>query len=106
MVVFGFLYKKNKKCGAKLKKAIPKYITSFPVKKIEIIRGTSSFHASNAALIVVDGVISDNDVLRTLSPIEVKSVDVIKDGSSAVYGSRGANGVVIIETRKGGDEIK
>ena len=32
------LYKKNKKCGAKLKKAIPKYITSFPVKKIEIIK--------------------------------------------------------------------
>ena len=32
------LYKKNKKCGTKLKKAIPKYITSFPVKKIEIIK--------------------------------------------------------------------
>lgn len=71
-----------------------------------IIRGSKSFNASSAALIIIDGVISDSDALRTLSPIQVKSVDVIKDGSSAVYGSRGANGVVIIETRKGGDEIK
>lgn len=68
-----------------------------------IIRGTKSINSSNAALIVVDGVISDPDILKTLSPIEVKSIDVIKDGSSAVYGSRGANGVVLIETLKGGD---
>ena len=71
-----------------------------------IIRGPSSFQGSSAALIVVDGVISDTDILRTISPIDVKSISVIKDGSSAIYGSRGANGVLIIETRKGGDEIK
>ena len=71
-----------------------------------IIRGPSSFQGSSAALIVVDGVISDSEVLRTISPIDVKSISVIKDGSSAIYGSRGANGVLIIETRKGGDEIK
>jgi len=71
-----------------------------------IIRGNRSFQGSSAALIVVDGVISDTDILRTISPIDVKSISVIKDGSSAIYGSRGANGVLIIETRKGGDEIK
>jgi len=72
-----------------------------------IIRGgNNSFQGNSAALIVVDGIISDYEILNTLSPIQVKSINVIKDGSSAIYGSRGANGVVIIETRKGGDEIK
>lgn len=70
-----------------------------------IIRGTSSFNSSSAALIVVDGVIMDADILNTMSPIQVKNIHVIKDGSAAVYGSRGANGVVLIETRKGGDEL-
>ena len=72
-----------------------------------IIRGGSnSFQGSSAALIVVDGVISESDILNTIKPIQVKSINVIKDGSSAIYGSRGANGVIIIETLKGGDEIK
>jgi len=68
-----------------------------------IIRGNRSFQGSSAALIVVDGVISDPEVLTTIAPIDVKSISVIKDGSSAIYGSRGANGVLIIETRKGGE---
>ncbi|MBT3385958.1 MAG: TonB-dependent receptor plug domain-containing protein [Prolixibacteraceae bacterium] len=68
-----------------------------------IIRGTTSFNSSSAALIVLDGVISDASILNTISPIEVKSIDVLKDGGAAIYGSRGANGVVIIETKKGGD---
>lgn len=68
------------------------------------IRGTNTLQGSDAALIVLDGVIADSDILPTLSPIDVKSVNVIKDGSTAVYGSRGANGVVIIETKKGGDQ--
>lgn len=55
---------------------------------------------------MVDDVIVDVEFLNTLSPIQVKSISVIKDGTSAVYGSRGANGVILIETRKGGDEIK
>lgn len=71
-----------------------------------IIRGVNSFSSSSAALVVVDGVISDSDALLTMSPLEVKSISVIKDGSAAIYGSRGANGVILIETRKGGDEIK
>ncbi len=70
-----------------------------------IFRGDKSFQGSSAALIVVDGVIWDSETLSTLSPIQVKSIDAIKDGGSAVYGSRGANGVILIETIKGGEEI-
>lgn len=68
-----------------------------------IIRGPNSINGSNAALIVVDGVPVDNSILNTLPPVMVKSINVIKDGSSAIYGVRGANGVVIIETKRGGD---
>jgi len=71
-----------------------------------IIRGTNSLNLSNAALIVLDGVIVESDVIRNLRPREVKNIDVIKDGSAAIYGSRGANGVVLIETVKGGDKIQ
>ncbi len=74
--------------------------------EILIRGGSNSFHGSSAALIVVDGVISESDILNTIKPIQVKSVSVIKDGSSAIYGSRGANGVILIETLKGGDELK
>ncbi len=68
-----------------------------------IIRGINSINSSNAALIVIDGVPSDGNSLSSIPPIQVKSINVIKDGSSAIYGSRGANGVVIIETRRGDD---
>ena len=69
-----------------------------------IIRGINSINSSSAALIVIDGVPVDNSVLNTLPPIQVKSVNILKDGSAAIYGSRGANGVVIIETKKGIDD--
>lgn len=64
-----------------------------------IIRGINSINLSSGALIVVDGVAQDKSVLNILNPNDVKSINVIKDGSSAIYGSRGANGVVIIETK-------
>ncbi len=69
-----------------------------------IIRGQSSINSSSAALIVVDGVPTSNSVLSSIPPIQVKSINIIKDGSSAIYGSRGANGVVLIELKKGGDK--
>lgn len=68
-----------------------------------MIRGEKSFFGSNAALIVVDGITTDGTILNTMSPTDVKSINVIKDGTTAVYGSQGANGVVLIETKKGGD---
>ena len=68
-----------------------------------VIRGINSINSSSAALIVVDGITVDAATLRSIPPIQVKSINVIKDGSAAIYGSRGANGVVIIETRRGDD---
>ncbi len=67
-----------------------------------IIRGINSITGSSAALIVVNGTVVNSSYLSLLSPINVQSVSVMKDGS-AIYGSRGANGAVIIETKKGSD---
>lgn len=66
-----------------------------------IIRGVNSINSGTGALIILDGTPVDNSILRTLPPVQVKSINVIKDGSAAIYGSRGANGVVIIESKKG-----
>jgi len=68
-----------------------------------IIRGINSITSSNSALIVVDGIAMQNSILSTLSPSQIKSISVIKDASSAIYGARGANGVVLIETKDGKD---
>ncbi len=78
------------------------------------IRGTGSFNASNDPLFVVDGVpiISGNvsslgtssglDILSTMSPSDIESISIIKDAAAAsLYGSRAANGVIIITTKKG-----
>lgn len=63
------------------------------------IRGERSILGSNEPLILVDGLeMSD---IGSISPDMVKSIDVLKDASStAMYGSRGANGVILITTRK------
>jgi len=68
-----------------------------------IIRGVKTFQGveGNGALLVVDGIIISQQDFAILSPLDVQSIDVLKDGSSSVYGSRGANGVVIVETKKG-----
>jgi TonB-dependent starch-binding outer membrane protein SusC len=65
------------------------------------IRGTNTIAASTSPLIVLDGVIFSGS-LADISPSDVESVTVLKDASAAaVYGSRSANGVIIIETKKG-----
>jgi len=64
------------------------------------VRGTTSFNASNDPLYVVDGVPVDN--LNFLSPNDISDIQILKDASSAaIYGSRGANGVVIVTTKSG-----
>lgn len=74
------------------------------------IRGGSSLSASNDPLIVIDGVPMDNNkvgntgsnVLSTINPQDIESFNVLKDASAtAIYGSRGSNGVIIITTKKG-----
>ncbi len=68
-----------------------------------IIRGESSLLGNNAAMIIVDGMEVGSSALINILPADVKSVDVLKDGSAAIYGSRAAGGVVIIETKTGKD---
>ena len=64
------------------------------------VRGTTSFNGSNEPLYVVDGVPVDN--VNFLSPNDIESMQILKDASSAaIYGSRGANGVVLITTKQG-----
>lgn len=66
-----------------------------------VIRGFGSINAETAPLYVVDGVPYDGD-LSSISPGDIESMTVLKDASAgALYGSRGANGVVMITTRKG-----
>lgn len=63
------------------------------------LRGGTSLAASNAPLFVVDGIPGVD--INTVQPSEIVSVDVLKDASSAaIYGSRGANGVIIITTSR------
>lgn len=68
------------------------------------IRGTGSFGASSNPLVVVDGMIT-NDGFSNLNPNDVENITVLKDAASAaIYGSRGANGVVIVTTKRGNFE--
>ena len=67
-----------------------------------IIRGIGTNSDATDPLILVDGV--ETTDLSTLNPMYVESVDVIKDGSSAIYGMQGANGVIIIKTVNSNDD--
>ncbi len=66
------------------------------------IRGNSSLNGSNAPLIVVDGFpLGDAGDLKQINTDDIVSMEVLKDASaSAIYGSRGANGVIIVTTRR------
>ncbi len=64
------------------------------------IRQGASLNASNEPLIVVDGLTEGS--LSTINPNDIESITVLKDASaSAIYGARGANGVIIVKTKKG-----
>jgi iron complex outermembrane receptor protein len=76
------------------------------------IRGGSSISASNAPLIVIDGLPIDNDgtagsrgILANINPNDIESFSILKDASAtSIYGSRASNGVIIIVTKKGRKE--
>ena len=64
------------------------------------IRGATSLSAGNGPLIVIDGVAGGD--IRTLAPQDIESMSVLKDAASAaIYGTRGANGVILVTTKKG-----
>ena len=66
------------------------------------IRGNRSLSASNEPLYVVDGVPLQSGGIDAINPRDIESIDILKDASAtAIYGSRGANGVVIITTKAG-----
>ncbi|MBN8878133.1 MAG: TonB-dependent receptor [Sphingobacteriales bacterium] len=65
------------------------------------VRGTRSLNASNDPLVVLDGIPFPGSI-GDINPNDIKSVDILKDASAtAIYGSRGANGVILITTNKG-----
>ena len=78
------------------------------------IRGGSSLSGSNDPLIVIDGMAMDNNgikgvanLLSVVNPADIESFNVLKDASAtAIYGSRGSNGVIIITTKKGAKNQK
>jgi TonB-dependent SusC/RagA subfamily outer membrane receptor len=63
------------------------------------IRGASSVNASNEVLFVVDGSPAMN--VNGMSPCNIRSISIIKDGMTSIYGVRGANGVILVETMRG-----
>ena len=80
------------------------------------IRGNGSMNASNEPLYVIDGVpvtsgdvgqmsdytYSTNNIMNSLNPDDIESISVLKDAAaSSLYGSRAANGVILITTKKG-----
>ena len=66
------------------------------------IRGIGSMASSNAPLYVIDGIPADDDAVSTLNNSDIASVTVLKDAASnALYGARGANGVILITTKRG-----
>ncbi|WP_235855363.1 SusC/RagA family TonB-linked outer membrane protein [Flagellimonas pelagia] len=68
------------------------------------LRGTSSILGGTNPLVLVDGVPGS---LATVAPEDIESIDVLKDGSAtAIYGTRGTNGVIIITTKKGSNDMK
>ncbi|MCK4880399.1 MAG: TonB-dependent receptor plug domain-containing protein, partial [Bacteroidales bacterium] len=63
------------------------------------VRGAQSINSRNDVLFIVDGSPSAN--VSGLHPCNIRSIDVIKDGMTSMYGARGANGVILIETKRG-----
>ena len=66
------------------------------------VRGTTSITGGNDPLVVIDGVTSDVATLATIYPADIESFTVLKNASeTAMYGSRGASGVISVTTKKG-----
>lgn len=67
-----------------------------------VIRGNNSVTQGNSPLYVVDGFLMENPNNGIINPKDIESIDVLKDASAtAIYGARGANGVIVITTKKG-----
>jgi TonB-dependent SusC/RagA subfamily outer membrane receptor len=80
-------------------------IANFPglqiINNAIIIRGTQAFGRNPTALMIVDGREVTRGYFSNIAPSDIAQINVLKDASAAVYGSRGANGVVIVVTKRG-----
>ena len=66
------------------------------------IRGVNSINGNTEPLFIIDGTPVNEDNFRSLNPQDIESISVLKDaGATAIYGNRGANGVVVIKTKQG-----
>jgi TonB-linked SusC/RagA family outer membrane protein len=66
------------------------------------LRGVNSINGNTSPLFIIDGTPVDEDNFRSINPQDIASIDVLKDaGATAIYGNRGANGVVVIKTKRG-----
>ena len=63
------------------------------------VRGAQSINSSSEVLFVVDG--TSGAIVDGLNPCNIKSISVIKDGMTSIYGTRGSNGVILVETKRG-----
>lgn len=71
------------------------------------VRGSTSLEGSNEPLYVVDGVPVEQEDMISINPTDIQSMDILKDASAAaIYGSRAANGVVIVTTKRGRQSSK
>lgn len=71
------------------------------------VRGVSTFGANKGALIVLDGIEITSSMLANISPNSIESMSILKDATAtALYGSRGANGVLIVTTKEGRNSEK
>ncbi len=71
-----------------------------------LIRGPSTFYGSNEPLFLIDNVPTDLAAVQSLNPNDIERIEVLKGPSAAIYGVRGANGVIAIFTRRGRFMIK
>ena len=71
-----------------------------------VIRGYGSITQDNSPLYVVDGFPMEDGMNNSINPLDIETINILKDASStAIYGARGANGVVIITTKKGKNSL-
>jgi Ca-activated chloride channel family protein len=79
---------------------LPNPENSFSSNQI-VIRGMSAVNSENQSLIVIDGVVANQNVLTKLNPKQIKSVEILKDTSAtALYGQRASNGVIVVTTKR------
>lgn len=68
-----------------------------------VLRGIGSINGKTSPLYVIDGVPMSDDRFRSINPNDIESITVLKDaGATSIYGNRGANGVIVITTKRGG----